>query len=144
MNRAYELSVLENGDFDERVFLHPSANEEIGTPIAAAMVGGGHAFHGSGGGGLASTTPPQHVQYGTPLLGRELLGARDQKLTPASEATQSVTQLHMLVEGCQPEPSEYIRRLCRSCMVNPLPTIEAIIKEMGEKLVKESPVSRGL
>ena len=133
MNREYELSVLENGDFDERVFLHPSANEEIGTPITTAL--GAQNFRSS----LATATPPQHVQYGTPLLGRELLGARDQKLTPASEATHSVSQLHVLVEDCQPEPSEYVRKLCGSCMVNPLPSLEGVVKELGEKLFKESP-----
>ena len=139
MNRAYELSVLENGDFDERVFLHPSANEEIGTPVAVV---GAHNFRTS----LANaTTPPQqHVQYGTPLLGREMLGARDHKLTPASEATHSVSQLHVLVEGCPPEPSDYVRRLCGSCMVNPLPSLEAVVKEMGEKLIKEFPGVSGL
>lgn len=130
------MNVLESGDFDERVFLHPSANEEIGTPVAV----GAHNFRSS----LAVTTPPQHVQYSTPLLGRELLGARDQKLTPASEATHSVAQLHVLLEGCQPEPSDYIRKLCSSCMVNPLPDLERVVKELGEKLVKESPSVSGL
>ena len=131
MNREYEMSVLEKGDFDERVFLHPSANEEIGTPTAV----GAHNFHKS----LAAHTPPQHVQYGTPLLGRELLGVQDQNMTPVSEATHSVSQLHVLLEGCQPEPSTYMRELCGSCMVNPLPDLERLLKTMGEKLIQKSP-----
>ncbi len=131
LDREYEMSVLEKGDFDERVFLHPSANKEIGTPVAM----GAHNFRSS----LSVHTPPHHVQYGTPLLGRELLGAKDQRLTPASEATQSVTQLHILLESCQPEPSDYVRRLCNSCMANPLPELEKVIKGLGEKLIQESP-----
>ena len=131
LNRDYEMSVLEEGDFDERVFLHPNANEEIGTPLAV----GSHNFQNS----LAAHTPPQHVQYGTPLLGRELLGTRDHKLTPASEATHSVSQLHVLLEGCRPDPSDYVRKLCDSCMANPLPHLICTIKELGEKLVEKSP-----
>ena len=32
LDREYEMSMLANGDFDERMFLHPNASEEIGTP----------------------------------------------------------------------------------------------------------------
>jgi len=131
LNRDYEMSVLEEGDFDERVFLHPSANEEIGTPLAV----GAHNFRNS----LAAHTPPQHVQYGTPLLNRELLGSRDHRLTPASEATHHVTQLFLLLEGCKPEPTEFVRKLCNSCTDNPLPNLEITVKEMGDKLVNDSP-----
>ena len=32
LDREYEINMLANGDFDERMFLHPNASEEIGTP----------------------------------------------------------------------------------------------------------------
>ena len=129
--------MLAEGDFDERVFLHPSASEEIGTPVAA-----GPAHHGAAGGAasLSQHTPPRHVQFGTPLLGRELLSTKDHKLTPASEATHSVTQLHLLLENCQAEPNEFIRKLCGSCMSDPLAQIEESVHRLSEKFLLKSPL----
>ena len=123
------MNVLAQGDFDERVFLHPSASEEIGTPV------GGVNFRTS----LAVHTPPRHVQYGTPLLGREMLGSRDHKLTPASEATHSVSQLHLLLENCPPESSMSVKKMCSSCMSNPLPDIEARVKRLSDTFLRKSP-----
>lgn len=37
LNREYELNMLTQGDFDERVFLHHNASEEIGTPTRQPM-----------------------------------------------------------------------------------------------------------
>ena len=37
LNREYELNMLTEGDFDERVFLHHNASEEIGTPTRQPM-----------------------------------------------------------------------------------------------------------
>ena len=134
LNREYEMNVLAEGDFDERVFLHPSASEEIGTPVAIPV----HTSHNQA--GLSQHTPPGHVQFGTPLLGRELLSSKDHKLTPASEATHSVTQLHCLLENCQAEPSEFVRKLCSSCMSDPLPQIEASVHGLSEKFLLKSPL----
>ena len=142
LNREYEMNVLAEGDFDERVFLHPSANEEIGTPVAIPVHMSHHGAAGGGGGGgaLSQHTPPRHVQFGTPLLGRELLASKDYKLTPASEATHSVTQLHLLLENCQAEPSEFIRKLCNSCMSDPLPQIERSVHTLSERFLLKSPL----
>lgn len=130
------MNVLAEGDFDERVFLHPSANEEIGTPVAVPV----HTSHQGAAGALSQHTPPRHVQFGTPLLGRELLATKDHKLTPASEATHSVTQLHLLLENCQAEPSEFVRKLCSSCMSDPLPQIEESVHSLSEKFLQKSPL----
>ena len=35
------------------------------------------------------------------------------RLTPASEATHSVNQLHLLLDGCSAQPSDYLKKLCR-------------------------------
>ena len=126
------MNVLAEGDFDERVFLHPSANEEIGTPAAMPPA----SIQSS----LAVHTPPQHVQYGTPLLGRELLGSRDHKLTPASEATHSVTQLHLLLQDCPLEPSEVLKKICSSCMSNPLSEIAKKVKKLSDTFLDKSPM----
>ena len=134
LNREYEMNVLAEGDFDERVFLHPSASEEIGTPVAVPV----HTSHHQS--GLSQHTPPGHVQFGTPLLGRELLSTKDHKLTPASEATHSVTQLHLLLENCSAEPNEFIRKLCGSCMSDPLPHIESSVHKLSQTFLLKSPL----
>ena len=35
------------------------------------------------------------------------------RLTPASEATHSVAQLHLLLDNCPDQPSDYLKTLCR-------------------------------
>lgn len=129
LNREYEMGVLTHGDFDERVFLHPSASQEIGTPV------GGVNFRSS----MAVHTPPRHVQFGTPLLGREMLGNPECSLTPASEATNSVAQLHMLLENCPPEPTEVLVRMCESCPSNPLADIKERVKRLSDSFIVNSP-----
>ena len=123
------MNVLTHGDFDERVFLHPSASQKIGTPV------GGINFRSS----LDVHTPPHHVQFGTPLLGREMLGRQDHQLTPASEATHSVAQLHILLENCPPEPSDALAKMCGSCMSNPLSEIKARVKRLSDTFIAKSP-----
>ena len=134
------MNVLAEGDFDERVFLHPSASEEIGTPVAVPVHTSHQGAAAGEGGALSQHTPPRHVQFGTPLLGRELLASKDYKLTPASEATHSVTQLHMLLENSQAEPSEFVRKLCSSCMSDPLPQIEQSVHSLSERFLLKSPL----
>ena len=128
------MNVLAEGDFDERVFLHPTASEEIGTPVAMPV----HTSHHHA--GQSQNTPPGHVQFGTPLLGREHLATKDHKLTPASEATHSVTQLHLLLENCQAEPSEFLQKLCASCMSDPLPQIQVSVRSLSDKFLHKSPL----
>ncbi len=128
------MSVMAHGDFDERVFLHPSASQEIGTPV------GGVNFRSS----LDVHTPPRHVQFGTPLLGREMLGSQELNLTPASEATQSVVQLHLLLESCPPQPTEGLVKMCASCTSNPLTDIKARVKRLSDSFIANSLEVRSL
>jgi retinoblastoma-like protein 1 len=128
------------GDFDERIFSSPDALTEIGTPVKATfnsiasfeeqklMVYPARRnlqsqFDGS-----------HHLALATPLTGRNFLKAKEPgSVTPVSTATQSVSRLQALVSGRQTGPSEELRRIFSECSNNPGESIQARVKEMGEK-----------
>ena len=60
-------------------------------------------------------------------------------LTPVSDATHSVTQLHLLLENRPPSPSEYLRKMCSSCTADPLPDVEQRVASFGETFLRCSP-----
>ena len=60
-------------------------------------------------------------------------------LTPMSDATHSVTQLHLLLENRPPSPSEYLRKMCSSCTADPLPDVELRVASFGEAFLRCSP-----
>ncbi|CAI8028338.1 Retinoblastoma-like protein 1 [Geodia barretti] len=131
LDREYEINMLANGDFDERMFLHPNASEEIGTPSRLNTTLSARL--------MMTQTPPHHVQYRTPLLGREYLTTASNSMTPVSDATHSVTQLHLLLENKPPSPAEDLCRMCGSCTANPLPDIERRVASLGEAFLRCSP-----
>lgn len=60
-------------------------------------------------------------------------------LTPVSDATHSVTQLHLLLENKPPSPAEDLHRMCSSCTADPLPDIEKRVAHFGEAFLRFSP-----
>ena len=60
-------------------------------------------------------------------------------MTPVSDATHSVTQLHLLLENKPPSPAEDLCRMCGSCTANPLPDIERRVASLGEAFLRCSP-----
>ena len=60
-------------------------------------------------------------------------------LTPVSDATHSVTQLHLLLENRPPTPAEYLHKMCGSCTADPLPDIEKRVTTFGETFLRCSP-----
>ena len=140
VNNDYEDYVHRVGDFDERIFSSPDALTEIGTPVKSSfnniasfeeqklMVYPARRnlqsqFDGS-----------HHLALATPLTGRNFLKAKEPgSVTPVSTATQSVSRLQALVSGRQTGPSEELRRIFSECANNPGESIQARVKEMGEK-----------
>jgi retinoblastoma-like protein 2 len=60
-------------------------------------------------------------------------------MTPVSDATHSVTQLHLLLENKPPSPAEDLCRICGSCTANPLPDIEKRVVSLREAFLRCSP-----
>lgn len=135
INKEYDSFVLNSGDFDERIFLGETANEEIGTPAK-------HSAYGS------SNIPYQmelktHIQKhlaearplvpSTPLTGRKYLKDKDlYNSTPVSMATQSVLRLQTLLANRKAHPSEKLVEIFNECSNNPQDAIMSRINDMGE------------
>ncbi|KAL5467024.1 hypothetical protein EMCRGX_G031191 [Ephydatia muelleri] len=132
VNGKYELKMLTEGEFDERIFLLQNASEEIGTPPRPPLgVNGARLIMG------ASYQGSPQVQFGTPLMNREYLPGKEPKLTPISDAAHTVDQLCTLLEGCPPEPSDHLVKAFSSCATNPYPVIAQRMVTMSEQFLEE-------
>lgn len=122
ISREYEVYMLHEGEFDERMFLSGNAEEEIGTPSKSESWG------------LVSYPSPAQPQ--TPLTNRHHLECRtDVKATPVSKHTQLVNKLHLLLTETNEQPSKYIMDMASTCPQNPLPSIKSRLKVLGEKFL---------
>ncbi|XP_019862495.1 PREDICTED: retinoblastoma-like protein 2 [Amphimedon queenslandica] len=101
--------MLEEGEFDERVFLNSSETDHEEEELLGRSDEKNERLEPIG----VIYQSPQYLQYGTPLSGREYLSTRENKLTPVSDANQSVIQLHLLLEESLPEPTDIIYNTCR-------------------------------
>lgn len=126
LKTAYELMMLQEGDFDERLFIN-SQSELDKLPGQQEV----EEFEKLQQPGIIYQSP-QHLQYGTPLTGREYISSKEKKLTPVSDANQSVIQLHLLLEGCLPEPSEILTKICSCCHRDPLRSIRLRLEAMSK------------
>ncbi|XP_066587263.1 retinoblastoma-like protein 1 isoform X2 [Prorops nasuta] len=130
VNKAYEEHVLSAGDFDERIFLGPDANENIGSPAQLTNINDLQE--------QCSTKKDryeglQHLAPPTPLTGRKYLRAKDlSNITPVSSATQSVIKLQAMLASHN-SPSESLLKLFNSCSKNVQKLIETKIKTLGEQ-----------
>ncbi|XP_050674700.1 retinoblastoma-like protein 2 isoform X2 [Leptidea sinapis] len=102
LNNLYETYVLSVGEFDERIFLGEHAQEQIGTK----KVSGDEISQV-----IANFGPSAKSCPDTPLTGRSYLERRAEKLTPVSEATNSLGRLAKFLHQCRPQPSSALLRL---------------------------------
>ncbi|XP_045778011.1 retinoblastoma-like protein 1 [Maniola jurtina] len=109
LNNLYETYVLSVGEFDERIFLGEHANEQIGTKNKVSKDEISQV--------IASFGPSSRACPDTPLTGRRYL-ARQEKLTPVSEATNSLARLAAFLRHTRPKPSPHLLGFFADCGVS--------------------------
>ncbi|XP_051563026.1 retinoblastoma-like protein 1 [Myxocyprinus asiaticus] len=136
INREYEEYVLTVGDFDERVFLGPDADEEIGTPRKSTAEPPAGQLSARM---QVENNLQQHFEKmrslapSTPLTGRRYLKEKEVLVTPVSSATQSVSRLQSMVSGLRNAPSDALLQIFNSCSRNPTEAILKRVKTLGER-----------
>lgn len=135
VNKDYDRFVLNCGDFDERVFLCETADQELGTDLNGTQDDLAERM-------IQKQTLKQHMEESktlcpmTPLSNRHFLNNRNALLlTPVSSATQTVSQLHSLLVDREDKPGQSLIDLFAECSKNPLESIAERVTEMGDKFV---------
>uniref|UniRef100_A0ABD2XMS5 Retinoblastoma-like protein 1 n=1 Tax=Trichogramma kaykai TaxID=54128 RepID=A0ABD2XMS5_9HYME len=127
VNRIYEQHILNVGDLDERIFLGPDSNSNIGSTPAKMMNMSDfqEQFQSKKEqlNSLQTWAPP------TPLTGRKYLKTKDIANTALPNPTQSVVRLQSLLVGCNPLPSESLQEIFK----NSSPDIEIFVKAKVEE-----------
>ncbi|KAK2166785.1 hypothetical protein LSH36_35g04056 [Paralvinella palmiformis] len=138
INARYEEHVLNCGDFDERVFLDPNADAEIGTPAKHGAYNPGDLQEQ-----MRSTQMRQslvessRLAPSTPLTGRKYLTEKTETFTPVTTATQSVHRLQGLLSGQKIGPNDALKEMFSQCSNNPEEEIKKRLETMGEVFCAE-------
>ncbi|GAB6030492.1 Retinoblastoma-like protein 1, variant 2 [Chamberlinius hualienensis] len=132
VNTAYEMFVLNVGDFDERIFLKNGGASEIGTAARCNLTSNSNSLMEcmQNARNLERVNPlaPQ-----TPLTGRRYLTGRERgNVTPVSTATQSVSRLQALLCGRKTGPSDALLEIFKNCNKDPTENITNLVKSLGE------------
>ena len=135
VNKDYDRFVLNCGDFDERVFLCETADQELGTELNGASDDLSERM-------IQKQSMKQHMEETknlcpmTPLSNRHFLNNRNALLlTPVSSATQTVSQLHSLLVDREDKAGQTLLDMFAECSKNPMESIGDRIKDMGDRFV---------
>jgi retinoblastoma-like protein 1 len=130
IRKEYESYVLSIGEYDERVFLGESANEEIGTPAANDNTTPKKDPLGED---IESRSQGSRLIPMTPISAKHLTRDKEQlNLTPVSSSTYLVSRLIKLLGRRENGPSTKLKELFATCDTDPTEMIANRVKELGD------------
>ncbi|KAF5305107.1 hypothetical protein FQA39_LY09369 [Lamprigera yunnana] len=112
VTKAYEVNLLNRGDFDERIFL--------GDALVTDSPRGG-----------------ENSILSTPGSTKKINSRIQVDNTPLTTATKSVSRLQSLLTGRQPGPSEMLLQILQKCKMDPTEQIKEIVETLGDKFCTE-------
>lgn len=119
LKKQYEAYTRRMGKIDEGIFLWQAPSDNLSDPKTHSQI--------------IKTLAPD-----TPLSARHCLPNRDSILaSPVSNATQNVNRLHQHLNNALATPGQSLKDLFKTCGVNPLPEVEALLATMRENFLNE-------
>lgn len=119
LKKQYEAYTRRMGKIDEGIFLLQAPSDNLSDPKTHSQI--------------IKTLAPD-----TPLSARHCLPNRDSILaSPVSNATQNVNRLHQHLNNALATPGQSLKDLFKTCGVNPLADVEALLATMRENFLNE-------
>ena len=136
MNQYHEF-VLTRGDFDERIFLNPDADNEIGTPVK-----GGANFRSSSKTSdsnslLSNKRTTFHPM--TPLTNRRYLPSPHQQASPVTQHTNAVIKIRQLVAGYTEDIPAGLMAMFAECENDPSRELRDVLKKSCDTFLGSYP-----